>query len=158
MCYENLDSNCLKYGRLYSLDDARHACPGGWRLPVPEEVEALRHSIKSDMINKIAATGEWHVRGAHQFNNSTGLNVLPAGRIDSFSFYSRETAAWVNKLDFHQLGIAASFWLDDKMTEEGILHWHLGTPMGERKQGMHRHQISPDEHKFSVRCVCTVQN
>ena len=32
-CYDNADSNCVKYGRLYSWDVARNACPAGWRLP-----------------------------------------------------------------------------------------------------------------------------
>jgi hypothetical protein len=32
-CYENSESNCQKYGRLYNLATAKMACPGGWHLP-----------------------------------------------------------------------------------------------------------------------------
>ena len=36
-CYDTLDSNCDKYGRLYTWDAAKKACPKGWRLPSDEE-------------------------------------------------------------------------------------------------------------------------
>jgi len=32
-CYANSGANCTKYGRLYTLDAAKAACPVGWRLP-----------------------------------------------------------------------------------------------------------------------------
>ncbi|MDR2693372.1 MAG: hypothetical protein LBB74_04060 [Chitinispirillales bacterium] len=32
-CYGNDNLNCDKYGRLYSWEAARRACPAGWRLP-----------------------------------------------------------------------------------------------------------------------------
>jgi uncharacterized protein (TIGR02145 family) len=33
LCYNNDESNCKKYGRLYDWGTAVKACPGGWRLP-----------------------------------------------------------------------------------------------------------------------------
>jgi uncharacterized protein (TIGR02145 family) len=32
-CYNNNDSYCATYGRLYSFDAALEACPGGWHVP-----------------------------------------------------------------------------------------------------------------------------
>lgn len=32
-CYQNIDRNCDTYGRLYTWDAARTACPTGWHLP-----------------------------------------------------------------------------------------------------------------------------
>jgi len=32
-CYDDADSNCVKYGRLYMWNSAMMACPNGWRLP-----------------------------------------------------------------------------------------------------------------------------
>lgn len=32
-CYQNIDRNCDTYGRLYTWDAARTACPAGWHLP-----------------------------------------------------------------------------------------------------------------------------
>jgi uncharacterized protein (TIGR02145 family) len=36
-CYDNQNSNCDKYGRLYNWAAAKTACPGGWHLPSREE-------------------------------------------------------------------------------------------------------------------------
>jgi len=154
VCYEQLQSNCEFYGRLYPFDEAQIACPENWQLPTEEHVNALYRQIKSFKIGNIAPSGEWLTKGGKKFNNSSNLSVLPAGKIDSFSVYSRERKKWLDTLAFHQLGTAASFWLSDVETAEGVMHWHVGEPIGERKGGMHRHPINKDEHKFSVRCVC----
>jgi len=36
-CYEDNESNCQKYGRLYDWNTAVSACPSGWRLPARED-------------------------------------------------------------------------------------------------------------------------
>lgn len=36
-CYGNEDNNCDKYGRLYTWQAVKVACPSGWRLPTFEE-------------------------------------------------------------------------------------------------------------------------
>jgi hypothetical protein len=98
--------------------------------------------------------GEWRVKRSEKFNNAIGLGILPAGRIDSFSIFSAQQDRWIDTVAFHQLGTAASFWLTSEINDQGILHWHLGSPIGEVKSGLHRHDISPELHKFSIRCVC----
>jgi uncharacterized protein (TIGR02145 family) len=40
-CYQNADSNCVKYGRLYDWNTAMTACPAGWHLPTAEEWDSL---------------------------------------------------------------------------------------------------------------------
>jgi uncharacterized protein (TIGR02145 family) len=40
-CYENLNKNCKRYGRLYTWKAALSACPKGWRLPDREEFAEL---------------------------------------------------------------------------------------------------------------------
>ncbi|MEN0004689.1 MAG: FISUMP domain-containing protein [Bacteroidota bacterium] len=39
--YENDPANGKKYGRLYTWEAAKRACPPGWRLPKLEEIDAL---------------------------------------------------------------------------------------------------------------------
>lgn len=39
-CFKDDDSNCAKYGRLYTFAAASHACPAGWRLPNRDEAQA----------------------------------------------------------------------------------------------------------------------
>lgn len=154
ICYDSLDVNCEKYGRLYAMDEASSICPEFWRLPTPQDVDGLHEIMGTNKIDKIAAPDEWDVKKAEKFNNELGLSMLPAGRIDSIHYFSHETNSWLETVTFHQKGIAASFWLEDNETENGLMHWHIGEPMGERKSGMHRHHIIPEIHKFSVRCVC----
>jgi uncharacterized protein (TIGR02145 family) len=43
-CYEDKDSNCAKYGRLYTYEAAKTACAsmgGKWRLPTNEDWDSL---------------------------------------------------------------------------------------------------------------------
>ena len=40
-CYDDNNSNCDKYGRLYNWEAAKHACPNGWHLPTKSEFEIL---------------------------------------------------------------------------------------------------------------------
>jgi uncharacterized protein (TIGR02145 family) len=40
-CYNDDPANCIKYGRLYNLDEAMKACPKGWHLPSSAEWDIL---------------------------------------------------------------------------------------------------------------------
>ncbi len=44
-CYEDAESNCDTYGRLYDWRTATNACPDGWRLPSDEEWSTLEASL-----------------------------------------------------------------------------------------------------------------
>lgn len=41
LCYKNYPAYCGKYGRLYSWDDAKAACPEGWHLSTQLEWQEL---------------------------------------------------------------------------------------------------------------------
>jgi uncharacterized protein (TIGR02145 family) len=49
-CYDNADSNCAKYGRLYNWEAAAEACPNGWKLPDTAEWNALVIEVGGDEI------------------------------------------------------------------------------------------------------------
>jgi len=40
-CYEDADSNCTKYGRLYTWEATENVCPAGWHLPTVDEWKKL---------------------------------------------------------------------------------------------------------------------
>lgn len=40
-CYENDESNCEQFGRLYTWDAAQKACPEGWHIPTFDEWKEL---------------------------------------------------------------------------------------------------------------------
>jgi uncharacterized protein (TIGR02145 family) len=44
-CYDNDEANCQDYGRLYTWDAAKKACPTGWHLPTREEWQELVRAV-----------------------------------------------------------------------------------------------------------------
>ena len=105
ICYDNINTNCQTYGRLYSWNQATLAdnapaspyevgvvppgdpyvqgvCPAGWHLPVKEEMDALRYYISQNYPDKtegevLKSTTGWQV-GSNGLD-AIGLNILPAG-------------------------------------------------------------------------------
>jgi len=63
-CYDNKESNCQKYGRLYNWAMSKTACPGGWHLPTETEWTQLTKSAVSDVF----------------FNPLGGLGIFARGR------------------------------------------------------------------------------
>jgi len=47
-CYNDSDSYCKKYGRLYDWNTANKACPAGWHLPSRSEWDALVNAAGGD--------------------------------------------------------------------------------------------------------------
>ena len=41
-CYEYNQENCSKFGRLYTWNSAKYACPDKWHLPQKDELDALK--------------------------------------------------------------------------------------------------------------------
>ncbi|MDR0331332.1 MAG: fibrobacter succinogenes major paralogous domain-containing protein [Chitinispirillales bacterium] len=56
-CYDNADSNCLRYGRLYTLDAAKTACPAGWRLPTEDDWDNLSQAASGRLVEKKGGDG-----------------------------------------------------------------------------------------------------
>jgi len=96
-CYENLEANCTKYGRLYDWKTAKgKICPSGWRLPKDEEWEALVDFVsptiiwKEGMSNyygrvsgiKLKAKKGWNNNGNGTDNYE--FSALPGGRGNSY--------------------------------------------------------------------------
>ncbi|MCL2260813.1 MAG: fibrobacter succinogenes major paralogous domain-containing protein [Fibromonadales bacterium] len=104
-CYDNKDSNCAKYGRLYNWEAAMKACPTGWRVPNNEEWKALvkfaggekKLKAKSGW-NKIEdADGEYDMNGTDDF----GFSALPGGSGNSNG-------------NFELVGYYGGWWSSDK--------------------------------------------
>jgi len=86
-CYNNQDSNCVKYGRLYNWNTAKVACPSGWHLPSRKEWERLLIAAGGDEVKKLKATNGWNDNdnGTDDF----GFSALPGGhRTTDGKFYN----------------------------------------------------------------------
>jgi len=119
VCYDNADSNCIKYGRLYNWDDAMNACPAGWRVPRDEDWDSLAVAAggkrKEDEHddgdsweiagkNLKSATGwaEWEEDGVNvAFTDEFGFSALPGGgRSDNGRFYGAgQYGSWWSATD-----------------------------------------------------------
>ncbi len=88
VCYENKDSNCQKYGRLYTWEAAKKACPTGWHLPSKKELALLSYQSKG-----LLRAASWE-----KGNDKFGFSALPAGvkggDVDYFFSLGEETEFW----------------------------------------------------------------
>jgi uncharacterized protein (TIGR02145 family) len=78
-CYGNKESNCTKYGRLYSWNAVGKVCPAGWHLPSKEEWDGLVNAVGGVKMaaKKLKAKSGWNNN-----NNGTddyGFSALPGG-------------------------------------------------------------------------------
>jgi len=81
-CYNNTESNCTSYGRLYNWTGAGSACPSGWHLPTDAEWKTLEMSLGMTQA-QADVDGSWE-RGTDQgtklkVNGSSGFNALMSG-------------------------------------------------------------------------------
>jgi len=77
-CYENEDSNCKKYGRLYDWNTAKTVCPAGWHLPSREEWNELVTASGGNVAGKaLKSTYGWNGNG--NGTDEFGFSALPGG-------------------------------------------------------------------------------
>ena len=135
-CYEDSESNCVTYGRLYDWETALVVCPSGWHLPSDEEWRILTDFLggKSVAGGKMKSTSGW-------FNNWNGSNsskftALPGG--------SRTSGGLFYPLKKH-----AFFWSSMEFLPIYAVHWDLNY----RNDAMSRINSTPKGIGCSVRCI-----
>jgi len=93
-CYDNKESNCTIYGRLYNWEAANSVCPSGFHLPTKEEWDALTAYIEGDKdctkcdAKHLRAHSYWNKSGGDNLD-TYGFSALPGGSgyyDGSFSF------------------------------------------------------------------------
>jgi len=91
-CYEDNESNCKKYGRLYDRKTAQKACPEGWHLPSKNEWAALMTAAGGEKTagRKLKATSGWNDSGGKPGNgeDTFGFSALPSGYFNSDGYFS----------------------------------------------------------------------
>jgi uncharacterized protein (TIGR02145 family) len=137
-CYDDKESNCDKYGRLYEWDDALEVCPVGWHLPTRAEWNTLLSYVGDQYIagKKLKAkASDW---GNGYGRDNYGFAALPGGW-DTGEFAEINTAGyWWNATE-------VSNYYDD-----GGFKRMLGT-----ENTVWEDNISgrPKTNQLSVRCV-----
>jgi uncharacterized protein (TIGR02145 family) len=79
-CYSNSDANCTTYGRLYTWETAKTACPSGWHLPSNAEWTTLENFAGGSGGTKLKATGGWSTGSGYiAGTDDYGFSALPGG-------------------------------------------------------------------------------
>jgi len=148
-CYDDKESNCNTYGRLYNWETSKKVCPNGWHLPTDEEWKELeRHlgmSIEESDKKLYRGTNEggklketslsyWKVPNEKSTNKS-GFSALPGGYRSIFGLYNN-------------MGNIAYFWSSTEFNSTNI--WSRTLYYNNSK--VNRHDNSK-EYSFSVRCI-----
>ncbi len=138
-CYNEDESNCEKYGRLYKWKEALEVCPEGWHLSSRNDW--------SNLITKMAGYKEAGVKlktesGWEQNGNGAdnyGFSALPGGYRN-------------NSGDFSNAGNKGYWWTSICPNKTQAYYRSMSTDKAVREE-----TVSVDESKkvsfFSVRCV-----
>ena len=84
-CYDDADSNCAQYGRLYTWNTALSVCPKGWHLPDTAEWSTLVKAAGDEGLAAKALKSQtgWHARDPKGTNgggtDEFGFSALPGG-------------------------------------------------------------------------------
>jgi uncharacterized protein (TIGR02145 family) len=133
-CYGNSPDSCTKYGRLYTWEAARTACPSGWRLPSRDEWGALTiaaggtgaYGTGGTAGRKLKSTTGWNYYYSDSYYGTDDYNftALPGGgRYSDGSFYNAGNfGLWWVATEYGS-GFAyrrSMFYEDDVVNEEAL--------------------------------------
>jgi len=125
-CYNNADSNCTKYGRMYDwattmgvskkydytdlggCQNCQGVCPIGWHIPTQYEWGALTGYVGSDSIaaKYLKAKSGWNYSVIDSTLKNFGFNALPTGNNSGVGFGS--VADWWTSSESHAYGADGS--------------------------------------------------
>ncbi len=97
-CYDNIEANCERDGRLYSFSEAQMVCPQGWKLPNENHWRALELTFEMEK----ALTKEiriWRsLKKAKEFKSVFNVQYAGMGESNGASFQGKGQIAqfWVN--------------------------------------------------------------
>ncbi|MCL2182421.1 MAG: fibrobacter succinogenes major paralogous domain-containing protein [Chitinispirillia bacterium] len=134
-CYDDDNSNCTKYGRLYTWEAAKTACPSGWRLPTGADWNSLVEVAggSSGAGSKLKSTSGW-------YNNDNGT--------DDFGFSALPGGGRGTGGTFYSAGYHGRWW---SATEDGSGNAWL-RDMGYNGDYVYERNLALG-YGFSVRCV-----
>lgn len=136
-CYGDDERNCGQYGRLYTWEAARRACPSlgeGWRLPTDDEWRRLAKDYGG--VSADSADGGKAAYKALLMEGDSGFNAVLGGGRSEDGQYAR--------LDAHGFYWTAS-------ETDPATGWFYN--FGRGGQALHRQSGGEKQGAFSVRCV-----
>lgn len=133
-CYREDDDNCMVYGRLYTWDAAKSACPAGFRLPTNEDFESLWKAAGGDFNAGYLIKANYGWSGETNGNDTLKFSAMPSGNMFDDGTYGNESKF-------------AFFWSSSVEGNEASV-WYLSS----KSMGF-SYMMKPKAFGFSVRCV-----
>jgi len=135
-CYDNLESNCKKYGGLYDWEAANSVCPPDFHLPTKEDRDALIAYIQED-------------------KNCTNcyakhLKTREFGGLDSYGFSALLGGSGYSGGNFSDVGYYGDWWSASEYSNSNWSAYYLGMSHGTDNAAL---DYFPKYFLFSVRCV-----
>lgn len=141
-CFDNVESNCQRYGRLYTWESAQRVCPSlgdGWRLPTDGEWRQMANrygGISADATDKGRAAFAALLSGG-----TSGFNAVLGG--------NRSAAGQYARLEAH------GFYWTASDNDSGNAPFYN---FGQGGQALHRQPDGEKQMAISVRCVRDARN
>ena len=121
-CYNNEETNCSVFGRLYARGESQTICPTGWHLPSRNEWATLITLAGCADFNGYYCQGGYALKsaGGWTYDSSTlngadtyGFTVLPAGTL-RYRKAERNEKVVSDEWVFDHLRRGATFWTSDQ--------------------------------------------
>ena len=141
-CYNDSAWYCSKYGRLYTWDAARYACPQGWSLPSKVDFETLFSAVgeqsSAGAMLKSTSGWSWNV-----FNDEDGNGV------DAFSFSALPAGCRLSN-NFVAEGLHANFWSNTLYADSRYDAYDMCLDYRSAAAGLCIHDVYDS---YPVRCI-----
>lgn len=141
IAYVNQKRMSYIFGRYYTWDEAKEACPEGWRLPTNAEFDALganESKVGSLMVNAYFNRNRmWEYWPAIDITATTGFNAIPAGYCNAAS--GKFTGAYS----------FAAFWTADEAGADTAYYRYIN----EQVDMLQLASADKSSMAMSVRCV-----
>jgi len=141
-CFDNADSNCNKYGRLYTWNAATTVCPAGWKLPDTLDWNRLNTvAVGYNAGKKLKSKYGWDCKESYNGNGTDDFkfSALPGGERSSY-----------RNCDFRSLNIKGSWWTATEMYERNAAYCKFILSCN---SAVISWQLYKTHYALSVRCV-----
>jgi len=145
-CYNNQESYCKTYGRLYDWETAMSVCPKEWHLPSDADWNVLMKFVyPSCSDNSNCAKAGTRLKSDSYWNDYSGI---PKGT-DIYGFAALPGGAMFSDGDLEEVGTVGCWWSSSEYTSASAyvrIMWY-------DFEYVSRSSFDKDDSFFSVRCV-----
>jgi len=141
VCYNNSETNCATYGRLYDWSTAMLACPFGWRLPSNADWDALTDYVQNN--KGCSSCDAKHLKAIIGWDND-------GNGTDAFGFAALPGGWGYSVGNFGNVGTDGNWWCSSEYDTIRAYYRFIGSANEVVDYNVNDHNKN---HLFSVRCI-----